>query len=221
MNSWMNLRQETRTGIFVDYLIRSRDRHAGRCWLNLSNLESSHLSPTMTLKRPASPIESSKPSKMTVTAPPASAGLLIKRLVPSAQLPTRGSPLAAGYDLYASSASVVPAGGKALVSTGLSIAVPEGTYGRVAPRSGLASKWSIHTGAGVVDADYRGEVFVLLFNLGQKDLEGECRGLLGDGSRRVEERTGEARKPRGDRDDQVLRSRRKTRHAKDPRPRPS
>lgn len=62
--------------------------------------------------------------------------------------------------------------------------MPEGTYGRVAPRSGLASKWGIQTGAGVVDADYRGEVFVLLFNLGQKDLEGEwicCGDAKGTG----------------------------------------
>ncbi|KAJ9115488.1 hypothetical protein QFC22_005246 [Naganishia vaughanmartiniae] len=132
-------------------------------------------------KRAASPIESFKPSKMStqqatiVTAPPASAGLLIKRLNPAAQLPTRGSALAAGYDMYAAVEKVVPARGKALVSTGISIAVPEGTYGRVAPRSGLASKFSIHTGAGVVDADYRGEVFVLLFNLGDADFKGEYR----------------------------------------------
>jgi dUTP pyrophosphatase len=70
----------------------------------------------------------------------------------------------------------VPAGGKALVDTQLSIAVPLGTYGRVAPRSGLAAKHSIHTGAGVIDADYRGCVFVLLFNLGKEDFVGESRG---------------------------------------------
>ncbi|KAJ9095008.1 hypothetical protein QFC21_005801 [Naganishia friedmannii] len=135
-------------------------------------------------KRPASPIESSKPSKMSaqqpsiVTAPPASAGLLIKRLTPAAQLPTRGSTLAAGYDMYAAVEKVVPAHGKALVSTGISIAVPEGTYGRVAPRSGLASKFSIHTGAGVIDADYRGEVFVLLFNLGDAEFKASKLGKL-------------------------------------------
>ena len=52
-----------------------------------------------------------------------------------------------------------------MVDTDISIAVPSNTYGRVAPRSGLASKHSIHTGAGVIDADYRGPVKVLLFNL--------------------------------------------------------
>lgn len=64
--------------------------------------------------------------------------------------------------------------------------MPEGTYGRVAPRSGLASKWGIQTGAGVVDADYRGEVFVLLFNLGQKDLEGELFVVALRGERRYD-----------------------------------
>lgn len=53
----------------------------------------------------------------------------------------------------------------------ISIAVPAGTYGRVAPRSGLASKHGIDTGAGVIDADYRGPVKVLLFNFGEKEFE--------------------------------------------------
>lgn len=58
-----------------------------------------------------------------------------------------------------------------LVDTDISIAVPEGTYGRVAPRSGLAVKHGIDTGAGVIDADYRGPVKVLLFNLSETDFE--------------------------------------------------
>ncbi|PVF95741.1 deoxyuridine 5'-triphosphate nucleotidohydrolase [Serendipita vermifera] len=95
--------------------------------------------------------------------------LLIKRLNENARLPTRGSALAAGYDLYAGEEKVVPAGGKALVNTGISLAVPVGTYGRVAPRSGLASKHMIATGAGVVDADYRGPLYVLLFNHSDQD----------------------------------------------------
>ncbi|OTA55515.1 dUTP diphosphatase [Hypoxylon sp. EC38] len=90
--------------------------------------------------------------------------LLIKKLSNTAKLPTRGSAFAAGYDLYASQATSIPARGKALVETDISIAVPAGTYGRVAPRSGLASKHFIDTGAGVIDADYRGPVKVLLFN---------------------------------------------------------
>ena len=67
--------------------------------------------------------------------------------------------------------TVVPARGKALVSTGLAMAIPYGNYGRIAPRSGLAAKHMIDVGAGVIDADYRGEVKVLLFNLGEQDFE--------------------------------------------------
>jgi dUTP pyrophosphatase len=66
----------------------------------------------------------------------------------------------------------VPAKGKACLSTGLRIAVPAGTYGRVAPRSGLAAKHFIDVGAGVIDEDYRGELKVLLFNHGDADFKG-------------------------------------------------
>lgn len=44
------------------------------------------------------------------------------------------------------------------------MAIPEGYYGRIAPRSGLACKHFIDVGAGVIDSDYRGEIMVLLFN---------------------------------------------------------
>ncbi|KAI1773974.1 dUTP diphosphatase [Hypoxylon cercidicola] len=113
---------------------------------------------------PSSSSSSTVPASAPVPTLEASPPLLIKKLSPTARLPTRGSALAAGYDLYASQAAVVPARGKALVETGISVAVPAGTYGRIAPRSGLAAKHFIDTGAGVVDADYRGPVKVLLFN---------------------------------------------------------
>jgi len=91
------------------------------------------------------------------------------RLSQHAILPTRGSAGAAGYDLSSAKDVLVPARGKALCPTDLSVALPEGTYGRVAPRSGLAWKHSISTGAGVIDADYRGNVGVILFNHGDAD----------------------------------------------------
>lgn len=53
--------------------------------------------------------------------------LLVKKLVDSARAPTRGSAFAAGYDLYAAKETVIPAKGKAMVDTGIAIAVPEGT----------------------------------------------------------------------------------------------
>ncbi|KAK4153405.1 dUTPase-like protein [Chaetomidium leptoderma] len=97
--------------------------------------------------------------------------LLIKKLSDKARLPTRGSAFAAGYDLYAARDTTIPARGKALVDTDISMSVPAGTYGRIAPRSGLASKHFIDTGAGVIDADYRGPVKVLLFNHNETDFE--------------------------------------------------
>ncbi|EPQ66122.1 Bgt-1632 [Blumeria graminis f. sp. tritici] len=95
--------------------------------------------------------------------------LLIKKLSDHARLPTRGSSGAAGYDMYAAHATSVPARGKVLVATDLAVAVPPGTYGRIAPRSGLAAKHMIDTGAGVIDADYRGEIKILLFNHSEVD----------------------------------------------------
>lgn len=91
-----------------------------------------------------------------------------------ATLPVKGSAWAAGYDIYSSASGVIPAKGQALIDTDLTICVPYGTYGRIAPRSGLAVKHGISTGAGVVDADYRGEVKVLLFNHGDADFKVEA-----------------------------------------------
>jgi deoxyuridine 5'-triphosphate nucleotidohydrolase len=97
------------------------------------------------------------------------AALQVKKLSPTATIPTRGSPYSAGFDLSADEEKVIPAGGRGVVATGLSIACPPGTYARIAPRSGLAVKRGIDCGAGVVDADYRGPVGVVLFNFGAED----------------------------------------------------
>ena len=59
------------------------------------------------------------------------------------------------------------------MKTDIAIAVPSGTYGRVAPRSGLAVKHFVDTGAGVIDEDYRGPVGVVLFN--HSDVEFESK----------------------------------------------
>lgn len=105
------------------------------------------------------------------------ANLQVQRLSPDATIPTKGSKAAAGYDLYASADSLIKAGGRAVVPTDLIIAVPPSTYGRVAPRSGLAVKHGINTGAGVIDEDYRGPVGVVLFNHSQEDFQGEFHTL--------------------------------------------
>lgn len=95
--------------------------------------------------------------------------LQVKRLSEHATIPSRGSAAAAGYDLSSAKEAVVPAKGKAVISTDLAIALPAGCYGRVAARSGLAVKHCIDVGAGVIDADYRGNVCVVLFNHGDVD----------------------------------------------------
>jgi dUTP pyrophosphatase len=96
--------------------------------------------------------------------------LYVQRLSEHAIIPTRGSEYAAGFDLSASEDTIVKGnGGRALVKTDLRIACPPGTYVRIAPRSGLAYKFGIDVGAGVIDADYRGPVGVILFNFGTDD----------------------------------------------------
>ncbi|KAJ8572838.1 hypothetical protein K7X08_009349 [Anisodus acutangulus] len=95
----------------------------------------------------------------------------VKKLSENAVLPSRASPLSAGYDLSSAAETKVPARGKALVPTDLSIAVPQGTYARIAPRSGLAWKHSIDVGAGVIDADYIGPVVIVLFNHSDVEFE--------------------------------------------------
>uniref|UniRef100_A0A1I8BA63 Deoxyuridine 5'-triphosphate nucleotidohydrolase n=1 Tax=Meloidogyne hapla TaxID=6305 RepID=A0A1I8BA63_MELHA len=97
--------------------------------------------------------------------------LSYKKIKKEALAPVFGSKNAAGADLHSAEDCVVPAKGKYLVSTGIQIALPDGYYGRIAPRSGLASKNFIDVGAGVIDTDYRGEIKVLLFNFSDVDFK--------------------------------------------------
>ncbi|EAL60754.1 dUTP diphosphatase [Dictyostelium discoideum AX4] len=104
-------------------------------------------------------------------APPNFETFKVKKLSDKAIIPQRGSKGAAGYDLSSAHELVVPAHGKALAMTDLQIAIPDGTYGRIAPRSGLAWKNFIDCGAGVIDSDYRGNVGVVLFNHSDVDFK--------------------------------------------------
>lgn len=92
----------------------------------------------------------------------------VKKLRDNAALPSRGSAAAAGYDLRAClDAPVTIAPGETkMVGTGLSIAVPEGYFGAVFARSGLAAKQGVRPAncVGVCDSDYRGEYTVALHN---------------------------------------------------------
>ncbi|XP_046548183.1 LOW QUALITY PROTEIN: deoxyuridine 5'-triphosphate nucleotidohydrolase-like [Haliotis rubra] len=97
--------------------------------------------------------------------------LQFAKLTENGRAPTRGSKYAAGYDLYSAYDYLIPAGDKIIAKTDIQIAVPEGSYGRVAPRSGLAAKHFIDVGAGVIDQDYRGNVGVVMFNFGKQDFK--------------------------------------------------
>ncbi|CAL1286396.1 unnamed protein product [Larinioides sclopetarius] len=97
--------------------------------------------------------------------------LRIAKLSNNAKIPTKGSKLAAGYDLYSAYDYVVPPKGKILAMTDIQVQIPPGHYGRVAPRSGLAVKNFIDVGAGVVDEDYRGNLGVVLFNFGSQEFK--------------------------------------------------
>ena len=85
-------------------------------------------------------------------------------------LPEYVTPASAGVDLRASEARVIPPGSRALVPTGLRIAFSEGYEAQVRPRSGLALKHGVTlpNSPGTIDADYRGEIGVILMNLGQE-----------------------------------------------------
>src|SRR5882724_11536695 len=97
--------------------------------------------------------------------------LNFKKLDPRATLPARGSRAAAGLDLYSIEAVSLKPGQRAVARTGLAVAIPEGFYGRLAPRSGLATKQGLDVLAGVIDSDYRGELCCLLYNAGDETVE--------------------------------------------------
>jgi dUTP pyrophosphatase len=90
--------------------------------------------------------------------------LQIKLTSNTAIIPRRGTEYSAGYDLSASEDKMIPARGRAMVDTGISVAFPSDHYLRIAPRSGLALKKGLDVGAGVVDSDYRSTIRVILFN---------------------------------------------------------
>ena len=103
---------------------------------------------------------------------PSTLTVQVRRLSPTAILPRYMTELAAGVDLHADLAAevnLVP-GERTLIPTGLALAIPAGFEGQVRPRSGLALKKGIAlvNSPGTIDADYRGEVGIILINLGQE-----------------------------------------------------
>ena len=95
----------------------------------------------------------------------------IKLLSNKAVVPSKGSVGAAGYDLYTTESYELKPGERKAFKTDISLAIPEGFCGRIAPRSGLAYKNGIDILAGVIDYDYRGVIYVCMINNGNEDFE--------------------------------------------------
>lgn len=95
----------------------------------------------------------------------------IKKLNSQAQLPVYQSAQASGFDLQSCEDIVLKKGQHALIGTGLVFELPNGTELQIRPRSGLAYEHGITVlnSPGTVDSDYRGEVKILLINLGEED----------------------------------------------------
>lgn len=106
----------------------------------------------------------------------------VKKLRENAKLPSAGSKYAAGYDLYAcleTEEITIPPHSNVKIGTGLSIAVPEGYFGAIFARSGIAAKQNLRPAncVGVADSDYRGEYIVALHN------DSETERVIANGER--------------------------------------
>ena len=109
------------------------------------------------------------------TIPP----IQVKRLDPELPLPRRAHPEDAGADLYSAQDLILQPGERALVRTGVAIALPIGTVGLIHPRSGMAAKHglSIVNTPGTIDAGYRGELMVCLLNTDRTEAIEITRGM--------------------------------------------
>lgn len=94
--------------------------------------------------------------------------IFIQKINPSAKIPSYAYEGDAGMDLFSCEDNQIKPGEKGIISTGLKIAVPEGHAGFVWDKSGVATKNHIKTMAGVLDSNYRGELKVVLTNLGSE-----------------------------------------------------
>jgi dUTP pyrophosphatase len=90
--------------------------------------------------------------------------LFVVKQNPDAVIPSRVSSGSVGYDLSSCSDITIPSRERRVVPTGLLVRVPDGYYGRVAPKSGLSVKKCIDIGAGVIDQDYDGLLGIVVIN---------------------------------------------------------
>ena len=94
----------------------------------------------------------------------------------TATAPTTGTKHSAGIDLACDEPFILQPNERRLIGTGIAMAIPEGMWGEIKPRSSLATQYGIDIMAGVIDSDYRGEIKVLMHNTGNRPL----RCLTGD-----------------------------------------
>lgn len=95
----------------------------------------------------------------------------IKKFSPEAKIPTYATDGASGADLYSVVDRVIPSGAFDLIPTGIAVAIPAGFEAQIRPRSGFALKYGITllNTPGTIDSDYRGEVKIIVINLGEKE----------------------------------------------------
>lgn len=94
--------------------------------------------------------------------------LRFKQLNKNAVLPSRETPVSAGLDIFSIEDVLIEPRGRSIIYSGFAVAIPEGFYGRLAPRSSLAANNGLDILAGVIDADYREEVICILYNTGDE-----------------------------------------------------
>lgn len=92
----------------------------------------------------------------------------IKKIDDKAILPQTMNTGDAGMDFSSLKDYTIQPGEKMIVETGIALAIPEGYWGNIRDRSGLAARNAIHTLAGVIDSNYRGEIRIVLINLGKE-----------------------------------------------------
>ena len=113
-----------------------------------------------------------EPKKISITSQkPSKTSLLTvsySKLSPDARPPAKGTPYSAGFDLFANEETQLLPGQRKLISTGIALEIPTNLYGRIAARSSLTIKADLDIGAGVIDSDYRGEIFPCLINNSSK-----------------------------------------------------
>ena len=105
----------------------------------------------------------------------------VKKLNDLAVIPTYADSGASGFDLYSTQYKSIRAGGSAILSTGIAFEIPEGYEIQIRGRSGLAFNEGVIAHFGTIDASYRGEIKVKLFNLGYRPIGIEIGDRIAQG----------------------------------------